>query len=72
MQHTNGENWGPIGYILSVIEVGYKIPFKEISLNQKCRNNRFACDNPEFVSKESKFFQQRDTYHSSVIKNESQ
>ena len=47
----NGENAGPISYILSFIEVGYKIPFKKKSLNHKCRNNRSACDNPEFVSK---------------------
>ena len=49
--------WRKVGtssYILSVIEEGYKIPFKEMPPNQKCRNNRSARDNPEFVSKEIK------------------
>ena len=55
MQHTNGEKWvQAVSYILSVIEEGYKIPFKEMPPNQKCRNNRSARDNPEFVSKEIK------------------
>ena len=49
--------WRKVGtssYILSVIEEGYKIPFKEMPRNRKCRNNRSARDNPEFVSKEIK------------------
>ena len=49
--------WRKVGtssYILSVIEEGYKIPFKEMPPNQKCRNNRSARDNPEFVNKEIK------------------
>ena len=41
-------------YILSVVEEGYKIPFKEVPDVQKSRNNKSARDNPEFVSKEIK------------------
>ena len=49
--------WRKVGtnsYILRVIEEGYKIPFKEMPPNQKCRNNWSARDNAEFVSKEIK------------------
>ena len=45
---------GTSSYISSVIEEGYKIPFKEMSPNQKFRNNRSAWNNLEFESKKIK------------------
>ena len=39
-------------YILEVIEKGYKFPFEEVPVSQKCRNNRSSRDNPGFVCDE--------------------
>ena len=46
------QKWQEAGadtYIMSVIEEGYKIPFKELPERVKAKNNRSARDNPEFV-----------------------
>ena len=41
-------------YILSVIDNGYKIPFKETPDSFHAKNNKSARDNPDFVTKEIK------------------
>ena len=40
------------GFILSVIEDGYKIPFKEMSESVDLKNNKTARDSMEFVKSE--------------------
>ena len=46
------ENASADQYILSVINDGYKIPFKELLENFHAKNNKFARDNHDFVTKE--------------------
>ena len=48
------EQAGSDPYIMSVIEEGYKIPFKEIPSTKRSNNNKSARDNPEFVTAELK------------------
>ena len=46
------EQAGSDPYIMSVIEEGYKIPFKQIPSTKRSNNNKSARDNPEFVTAE--------------------
>ena len=49
------DKWKQAGsdqYIMSVIEDGYKIPFKEVPDTKRARNNKSARDNPQFVESE--------------------
>ena len=56
------EKWKETGvnkYILSVIEEGYKLPFKTIPPSAHIKNNRSARETVSFVSKEIQSLQQK-------------
>ena len=46
------EQAGSDPYIMSVLEEGYKIPFKQSPSTKRSNNNKSARDNPEFVTAE--------------------
>ena len=57
--HEKWKETGVSKYILSVIEEGYKLPFKTFPPSAHIKNNRSARENVSFVSKEIQSLQQK-------------